>query len=299
MFSVEQERALSSFADSSDRLLNLVIISTDSITGEIGEYIVCQILSLEKLPRGTKDIDAIDNKTGKTYQIKAKVISDTKYNYTISSLSPNNFDYLVVVYFDELYNIKKLLKVPSLIILDTRFKVDSHITKQYEEKISRPRTPNKAQKEINLFGKYYTELKRLQIIRSRKIVGDIGEYYACKQLHIHQCEKINEKGIDATDKNGVTYEIKTRRVYESARRNSNTSTRRLNNLVGKNADYLIVVTLDRIFKCSGMWIIPMKNILNLKSANLRIVNTTPGVMNLVPSKIEWLYDREPFKLSHI
>ena len=176
MFSVEQERALSSFADSSDRLLNLDIISTDSITGEIGEYIVCQILSLEKLPRGTKDIDAIDNKTGKTYQIKAKVISDTKYNYTISSLSPNNFDYLVVVYFDELYNIKKLLKVPSLIILDTRFKVDSHITKQYEEKISRPRTPNKAQKEINLFGKYYTELKRLQIIRSRKIVGDIGEY---------------------------------------------------------------------------------------------------------------------------
>ena len=69
---------------------------------------------------------------------------------------------------------------------------------------------------------------------------------------------------------------------------------RINNLIGKNADYLIVVTLNHAFECSGMWIMPMKNIINPKSANLKIVNTTIGVKNLVPSQISWLNTGEKF-----
>ena len=89
---------------------------------------------------------------------------------------------------------------------------------------------------------------------------------------------------------GLRFEIKTRRVYESGRRCS--ETRRINNLIGKDADYLIVVTIDRAFRCSGMWIMPMRNIMNPKSAHLGIVNTTLGVKNLIPSKIDWLQTGE-------
>jgi len=32
----------------------------------------------------------------------------------------------------------------------------------------------------------------------------------------------------------------------------------------------------------------MKNVYNPKSAHLQIVNTTPGVQNIVKSKIDWL-----------
>lgn len=139
---------------------------------------------------------------------------------------------------------------------------------------------------------YYLNLQKEGIIRSRKVVGDIGEYYACKRLNLKLSSNKNEKGLDAIGQGGLTFEIKTRRVYDSERRTS--ETRRINNLIGKNADYLIVVTLNHAFECSGMWIMPMKNIINPKSANLKIVNTTIGVKNLVPSQISWLNTGEKF-----
>lgn len=43
-----------------------------------------------------------------------------------------------------------------------------------------------------------------------------------------------------------------------------------------------------------MWIMPTKNIINPKSAKLQIINTTPGVKNLIPSQIPYLQSREPF-----
>ena len=99
-------------------------------------------------------------------------------------------------------------------------------------------------------------------------------------------ENKNEKGVDAYDTNGIKYEIKTRRVYESGRRKG--KSRRLNNLVGKTSTFLVVVALDKSFRCAGMWLIPMKNVHNPKSAHLQIVNSTPGTKTIVKSKIEWL-----------
>lgn len=145
---------------------------------------------------------------------------------------------------------------------------------------------------IRNFAQSYLNLQKEGIIRSRKVVGDIGEYYACKRLNLKLSSNKNEKGLDAIGQGGLTFEIKTRRVYDSERRTS--ETRRINNLIGKNADYLIVVTLNHAFECSGMWIMPMKNIINPKSANLKIVNTTKGVKNLVPSQISWLNTGEKF-----
>jgi hypothetical protein len=268
-------------------LFDLGITTTDNFTGEIGEYIVCNYFKLKKSNRVTKAVDGVCD-LGNNYQVKAKVVSNNNFSYNITNLDTTAFHFLTVVYFDRQYNPIKILRIPSNKIKGGQISITSSVMNSGIEVIEKSeiKIPATAKKAINEFAKAYDELEENGIIRSRRIVGDIGEFYACRRLGLEISESRNEKGIDARDKNGLTYEIKTRRVYESGRRVS--ETRRLNNLVGKSADYLIVVALDRKFKCAGMWHIPMQNLTNPKSANLKVVNTTAGTKNLVPSKISWL-----------
>lgn len=293
MFNQEQEALLEKFAQLSDELFNLGITTTDSFTGEIGEYIACQYYKLKKTNRVTRAIDGICE-LGKGYQIKAKVVFNENFNYKIAGLDTNAFDYLVIIYFDVEYNPIKMLRIPSKNISNNSISITKAFIQSYTDIIDKTEIviPTKERNAINSFAKTYSQLETSKIIRSRRIVGDIGEFYACKRLGIELSTSKNEKGIDARHQNGLTFEIKTRRVYESGRRIS--ETRRLNNLVGKSADYLIVVTIDKSFRCAGMWIMPMQNIFNPKSANLKIVNTTIGVKNLIPSKISWLKTGEQF-----
>jgi len=287
MFTSQEEILLEKFADLSDKLFDLDIISTDSFTGEIGEYIVCKHFKLKKSARVTRAVDGICD-LGNNYQIKAKVVSDNNFSYNITKLDSKSFHYLVVVYLDRQYNPIKILRIPSSKIIGGQISITATVMNSDIDVIEKSeiKIPIADKTAINEFAKVYDELEKCGIIRSRRIVGDIGEFYACRRLGLEISDSKNEKGIDARDKNGSTFEIKTRRVYESGRRIN--ETRRLNNLVGKSARYLIVVTLDRSFKCSGMWLIPMQNLTNPKSANLKVVNTTSGVTNLIPSKISWL-----------
>lgn len=293
MYNKEQEILLNKFAELNDKLFNLGITSTDSFTGEIGEYVVCKHFNLDKTARVTRAVDGIC-KLGNKYQVKAKVVSKNNFSYSITKLDTTAFHYLAIVYFDRQYNPIKILRIPSSKIKEGQIRITSAVLNSDIETIEKAeiKIPITEKNAINEFAKVYEELEQNGIIRSRRIVGDIGEFYACKHLDLQQSENRNEKGIDARNKDGLTFEIKTRRVYTSDRRIS--ETRRLNNLVGKTADYLIVVTIDKSFKCSGMWIIPMINILNPKSANLKIVNTTIGTKNLIPSRINWLSSGEKF-----
>ena len=231
-------------------------------------------------------------KKGYKYQIKSKVISNNNLTHHISNLKYQDFDYLVVVYFDIYYNPISILKIPSNKINTEEYIIGASSVHSFSQNIARLKLLQKEQVAIRNFAQSYLNLQKEGIIRSRKVVGDIGEYYACKRLNLKLSSNKNEKGLDAIGQGGLTFEIKTRRVYDSERRTS--ETRRINNLIGKNADYLIVVTLNHAFECSGMWIMPMKNIINPKSANLKIVNTTKGVKNLVPSQISWLNTGEKF-----
>jgi hypothetical protein len=293
MLSNLQYKKLDNFANLSDQLFDLGIITTDSFTGEIGEYIACRHFKLKKTNRVTKAIDGICE-SGYSYQIKSKVVSGNNFNYNLSNLKSDAFNYLVVVYLDINYCPIKLLRIPSKFIKNYEISITSTLLRGEIEIIDKKeiRIPNKEKDAIIEFAKAYLELEKSGIIRSRRIVGDIGEFYACHKLNLEMSNNRNEKGIDAKHKNGLTFEIKTRRVYKSGRRVS--ETRRLNNLVGKIADYLIVVTLDRSFKCSGMWLVPMHNLSNPKSANLKVVNTTQGTRNIVPSKIPGLKTGEKF-----
>ncbi|GAB1449118.1 hypothetical protein MASR2M44_21410 [Bacteroidota bacterium] len=293
MFTKEQEKLLDNFADKSDQLFDLGVISTDSFTGEIGEYIVCKHFNLKKSNRVTQAVDGV-SATGEKYQVKAKVVSKNNFSYNLKDLPTDLFDILTIVYFDNLYTPLKIVVIPSKKIKKGEVRISSSTISNFENiDGAKIKIPAKVKTAIKEFSEAYNSLEKAEIIRSRRIVGDIGEFYACRKLNLIQSENRNEKGIDARHQNGLTFEIKTRRVYESGRRVS--ETRRLNNLVGKSADYLIVVTLDRSFKCSGMWLIPMKNLTNPKSANLKIVNTTIGTLNVIPSKISWLVSGEKFK----
>lgn len=293
MFTKTQEKLLNNFADKSDQLFDLGIISTDSFTGEIGEYVVCKHFNLKKSSRVTKAIDGV-SATGDKYQIKAKVVSKNNFNYSLKNLPFKLFDFLAIVYFDNLYSPLKIILIPSKKIKNGEVKITASSISNYEnidaEKI---KIPLKCKNAILEFSTAYNDLEKAGIIRSRRIVGDVGEFYACKNLNLIQCANKNDKGLDARHENGLTFEIKTRRVYESGRRVC--ETRRLNNLIAKSADYLIVVTLDRSFKCVGMWLIPMKNLTNPKSATLKVVNNTVGTLNIVPSKIDWPRTGDRFK----
>ncbi len=293
MFTKQQEKLLDKFADLSDKLFELGIITTDSFTGEIGEYVACKHFNLTKTDRVTRAIDGIC-KLGKKYQVKSKIVVGNNFSYNLTELDNTSFHYLVIVYFDKNYKPLKILRIPSEKIKEGKILISSKIHSEIASIESSVIKISKSDKiAITEFAKAYNDLEEYGIIRSRRIVGDIGEFYACMRLALKLNENKNEKGIDARHSNGLTFEIKTRRVYESGRRVS--ETRRLNNLVGKTADFLIVVTLNRSFKCSGMWIVPMKNIINPKSANLKVVNTTIGTKNLIASQISWLNTGDIFK----
>jgi len=293
MFTNEQQLLLDKFADLSDRLFDEGVISTDSFTGEIGEYVACRHFILNKSERVAKAVDGVCN-SGDKYQIKAKVFSSPSNSFSVDKLKPNLFDYLVLVFFDTLYSPLKLVRVPASYITSDKFSLTGSNIQNFEcvDKDKIILQPN-IQKLLNEFAKTIEELKQQSITRSNRVVGDIGEFYASKRLDLRLSESKTAKGIDGINSNGLTFEIKTRRVYESGRRKS--ETRRLNGLVGKSADFLVVVTLDRAFMCAGMWLIPMTNLTNPKSANLRVVNNTIGTLNLIPSKISYLQTGDTFK----
>ncbi|WP_288735117.1 hypothetical protein [uncultured Phocaeicola sp.] len=286
-----REILLKDFANCSDELFNLGIIRTDSFTGEIGEFIASKYFNLRLVGKSTKAYDAKCSQ-GYKYQIKSKILTKKSLNCSISNLKCLAFDFLIVVYFDEYYNPLYILKIPSKEISAEKYYVNSSVISMYSLDVNLLRLSEKEKSAIKNFALSYLNLRKANIIRSRRVVGDIGEYYACRRLNLKLCNNVNEKGLDAINQKGLTFEIKTRRVYDSGRRTS--EARRLNKLKGKNADYLIVVTLNHAFECSGMWIMPMKNVVNPDSAHLTIVNKIIGVRNLVPSQINGLETGEKF-----
>ena len=271
---------LKEFAYQSDKLFDLGVLRSDSFTGDIGEFIARKFYNLSLVDKSTKEIDAIDD-SNLTYQIKSTTGSSIR-------LTNKNYDYLVCIYFDNLYNIKKIFKIASKDIVNDTFSVNNKFlknTKHLNENLKNISIENNQVLEIKKFGKIYNKLIQENIIKSKRVVGDLGEYYAAKQLNLTLNTNSTEKGYDAIDKNGETYEIKTRRVYDSERRKSNS--RRIR-ILGKTAKWLIVVTLDKSFKCSGMWKMLMKDVKNPKSAHLGVVKSTKDVEIIINSKIEWL-----------
>lgn len=88
------------------------IIRTENILGDYAEHLVCKLLNLTLSVSSSKAIDATDNK-GLTYQIKARRLSSNTSVPTIKSLRSFEFDFLILVLFNEDYTVKFCGKLSS------------------------------------------------------------------------------------------------------------------------------------------------------------------------------------------
>ena len=68
----------------------------------------------------------------------------------------------------------------------------------------------KSRPELKLIAESLKSLKADGIIRTKNLVGDLGEYY-CQEFYKIKLCKIVEKGFDGIDLEGNKVEIKTRR----------------------------------------------------------------------------------------
>jgi hypothetical protein len=68
----------------------------------------------------------------------------------------------------------------------------------------------KIRPELKTIAESLKSLKKDNIIRTKNLVGDLGEYYCQEILNIELC-KVVKKGFDGLDSNKKKVEIKTRR----------------------------------------------------------------------------------------
>ncbi|MBK7040332.1 MAG: hypothetical protein IPH46_07660 [Bacteroidetes bacterium] len=183
MFTKSQQALLDNFADQSDNLFNLGIITSDSFTGEIGEYIACKHFKLRKTDRSTKAVDGMCE-LGLYYQVKATVDSNDNYRLNISGLDTTSFTYLVIVYLDDDYCPLRIARIPATEISGSKISITSSLLASGIEIFERNAIKISPKNIVALreFAKANKALAGAGIIRSKRVVGDIGEYYACKSL---------------------------------------------------------------------------------------------------------------------
>ena len=120
------------------------------------------------------------------------------------------------------------------------------------QKILKPLTD---QELLGLYADLMEELRQRKIIRtSNNPVADYAEKAVVEIMKLHRCGK-EEKGCDATDSNGIKYQIKGRRL---TRHNSSRKLGVIRNLDLYLFNFLVVVIFDERFNILEMWKIPRK-----------------------------------------
>jgi len=92
-----------------------LIRSSNNPVSDYAERLVCEKLKLSLQEKSSKGCDAIDEKGETKYQIKSRRL--TRYNRSrqlgvIRNLDEKLFDYLIAVFFDEIFNIIGAWKIP-------------------------------------------------------------------------------------------------------------------------------------------------------------------------------------------
>ena len=265
------------FARASDALFAADVTRSDSFTRDIGEFVASRTLGLKPVGRNVAAIDATDNTRG--YQIKTVASADRHAAIPLGRLRPG-FDVLVCVRLSLMYEPTEVIEIESSNLpLGTKGVTETLLARvPCRRTTSFPEAVTAVLPLLADFGSAYQELTDARLIATRHIVGDVGARLAAAELGLTLVANPTNAGYDAVGDDGTTYEIKTRRVYRSGRRTS--ETRRINGLVGKSAGVLVVVVLDHAFLCAGMWTMPLRNVVNPKSANLTSIMRTPGILRV-------------------
>lgn len=101
-----------------------------------------------------------------------------------------------------------------------------------------------------------SSLRDLGVIRTSKVVGEIGEYIVCDKLNLNRNKSSGNKGYDATDDEGNKYEIKTRKATSWNKPNMFP----VKQLQLETADFLLYAELDDFWDLIKLLRIPIKQV---------------------------------------
>ncbi len=113
------------------------VIRTSKVVSDYGEYVVCKLLNLNRSDsKVQKGFDAIDS-DGVKYEIKAR--KETSWHtpnlFRVTKKQLETSDFIIYIEFDDNWEIKKLLKIPSSDLTPNKYK-QVHITKERVRKYS-------------------------------------------------------------------------------------------------------------------------------------------------------------------
>lgn len=97
----------------------------------------------------------------------------------------------------------------------------------------------KIRPELKLIADSLKSLKADGIIRTKNLVGNLGEYYCSQLLNLTLNQNFVETGYDAVDNNAVKVEIKTRTTPEKKSKI---------NFRSFNFDYCLYIELNEFFE---------------------------------------------------
>lgn len=130
------KKLLLNYRDILNQLRNLGGIRTGKVVGDYGEYIASKKLNLELQKSTNKGYDAIDS-AGKKYEIKSR--KATHYNkpgvFRVKEEQLQSSDFLIYVEFDDVWNLFRLLKIPTSNVISNKHGNVS-VNKELVEKFS-------------------------------------------------------------------------------------------------------------------------------------------------------------------
>tara|TARA_B100001989_G_C24500839_1_gene444796 strand:+ start:806 stop:1297 length:492 start_codon:yes stop_codon:yes gene_type:complete len=141
----------------------------------------------------------------------------------------------------------------------------------------------------------FLELKRRGVLRTKNIVGELGEYYAIEhytknsKLPSLSIAPVTVKNIDALSRNGEIYSIKT-----VSSRNGTTGSFWDPESIEKNEkkfDYLLIVIIDQSYALDMILELSWEDFFKYKRFNKRMNNYNISLTNTLINEVNIVYER--------
>ena len=138
----------------------------------------------------------------------------------------------------------------------------------------------KVKRILRKYVKIMENLRKLKVVRTEKLVADLGESLACKYLRLTIAVSPNNKGYDCIDGRDRRYEVKTRRPVFGK---DDTYAYSFPVPARKKFAFLVCVSLSYDFRLDRMARIPKKDLRNY-SNNIVLTN------KLVAAHPKWIVE---------
>ena len=123
-------------------------------------------------------------------------------------------------------------------------------------KISGNNDEEEVKKILSDYSNIILKLKKLGVLRTSRIISDVGAYFVCNKLDLNRVSNPVNMGYDAVDNKGLKYEIKTRKATTGDKPTVFTV------MEGqlKSSDFLIYVEFDHMWNMVRLLKIPSNKV---------------------------------------